>query len=404
MTQSKMQVVYCDDGLLHNPPMEMTLGQIKPYVESPKRLINIKKFIDEHPEFEVVEPNDYSLGPILDVHRKDYVDFLETIYQEWVDSGLTKDICIGDTFSQRSFVGKLDDETVRKNASGSCSGKMGYYVGDVSTPFVQNTWRAAYSSAQVVLSAAHRLTEAIAAKQAPDHNETIYALCRPPGHHASDHMAAGYCFINNASVVARFLQNYTLEDMNNAKKPYGFDLEAVRNRQFSVGTSKEKKKILIVDIDYHHGNGTQDIFYEDPSVFYISLHGAPDYPFFTGSAEETGHGAGKGFNLNVPLDPTTTTDGIYLQHLEGALNNPSVIDFGADIVVVSMGLDTWFEDPIAGMKGLQDMNTYKKMGALVKTCTGTKHRPVLFVQEGGYTVEKLGDLAGSVLQGYLEQQ
>lgn len=244
------------------------------YIESPKRLINIKKFIDEHPEFEVVEPNDYSLGPILDVHRKDYVDFLETIYQEWVDSGLTKDICIGDTFSQRSFVGKLDDETVRKNALGSCSGKMGYYVGDVSTPFVQSkckpaqnmslsptanrscnmaldTWRAAYSSAQVVLSAAHRLTEAIAAEKFSNRNETIYALCRPPGHHASDHMAAGYCFINNASVVARFLQNYTLEDMNNAKKPYGFDLEAVRNRQFSVGTSKDKKKILIVDIDYH---------------------------------------------------------------------------------------------------------------------------------------------------------
>lgn len=122
---------------------------------------------------------------------------------------------------------------------------------DVLRNFIKDTWRAAYSSAQVVLSAAHRLTEAIAAKQSPDHNETIYALCRPPGHHASDHMAAGYCFINNASVVARFLQNYTLEDMNISKRPYGFDLEAVRNRQFSVGTSKDKKKILIVDIDYH---------------------------------------------------------------------------------------------------------------------------------------------------------
>lgn len=109
-------------------------------IESPKRLINIKKFIDENPEFEVVEPNDYSLGPILDVHRKDYVDFLESIYQEWVDSGLNKEICIGDTFAQRSFVGKLDDETIRKNASNSSSGKMGYYVGDVSTPFVQSKY------------------------------------------------------------------------------------------------------------------------------------------------------------------------------------------------------------------------------------------------------------------------
>lgn len=101
------------------------------------------------------------------------------------------------------------------------------------------------------MSAAHLLTEAIEAKQSLDHNESMYALCRPPGHHASDHMAAGYCYINNASVVARFLQNYTLQDMNNAKKPYGFDLKAIRNRQFSEGTSKEKKRILIVDIDYH---------------------------------------------------------------------------------------------------------------------------------------------------------
>lgn len=149
------------------------------------------------------------------------------------------------------------------------------------------------------------------------------------------------------------------------------------------------------------GNGTQDIFYDDPSVFYTSLHGCPDYPYFTGSAEETGRGEGIGYNINVPLDPKTTTDEIYLDNLELVLNNTNVIDFNADIVIVSMGLDTWHEDPIAGMKGLQDINTYKKMGYLIKTCQGSKKRPVLFVQEGGYTIEKLGDLASSVLQGYL---
>jgi acetoin utilization deacetylase AcuC-like enzyme len=115
-----------------------------------------------------------------------------------------------------------------------------------------DTWRATYSSAQVVLSAAHRLVEAIASADASSkQDETIYALCRPPGHHASHQMSAGYCFINNASVVARFLQNYTLDDMNKAKKPYGFDLEAIRNREFSIGTATDKKNILIVDIDYH---------------------------------------------------------------------------------------------------------------------------------------------------------
>lgn len=150
------------------------------------------------------------------------------------------------------------------------------------------------------------------------------------------------------------------------------------------------------------GNGTQDIFYEDPSVFYISLHGSPDYPFFTGSVEEKGQGAGEGYNINIPLNPQTTTDAIYLNALKGVLENPAVVDFKADVVVVSMGLDTWCEDPVGGMKLLEDMATYKKMGSLIKNSSSTKTRPVLFVQEGGYTVQKLGDLAGSVLQGFLE--
>lgn len=166
---------------------------------------------------------------------------------------------------------------------------------------------------------------------------------------------------------------------------------------FHVQFSRAKKRGV------NSGNGTQDIFYDDPSVFYISLHGCPDYPFFTGSADEKGRGAGLGYNINIPLDPKTTTDEIYLENLDRVLNNQAVVNFGADIIIVSLGLDTWFEDPIAGMKGLKDMNTYAKMGSMIKTSNGTKQRPVLFVQEGGYTIEKLGDLAGRVLKGYLEQ-
>ncbi|KAG2210222.1 hypothetical protein INT47_003207 [Mucor saturninus] len=394
---TRMQVVYSDDGLLHNPLNEITGGELQAYVESPKRLVSIKNFIDKQPEFQVVDPNDYSLGPILDVHRKDYIEFLQTIYHDWVTEGFPADACRVETFAHPSVVGKIDPEIVKKNAYLKATGRLGYYTCDLSVCFVKDTWRATYASAQIAISAAHRLTLAIE----NDGDRAIYALCRPPGHHSSHEMAAGYCFVNNAAVVTRFLQNYTLEDMNKAQKPYGFDLEAIRNRDFSVGTATDKKKILIVDIDYHHGNGTQDIFYDDPSVFYTSLHGSPDYPYFTGSAEETGRGEGVGFNLNVPLDPKTTTDEIYLDKLQGVLNNTNVVQFNADIVVVSMGLDTWHEDPIAGMKELKDIDTYKKMGSLIKTCQGSKNRPVLFVQEGGYTIEKLGDLAGSVLQGYL---
>ena len=149
------------------------------------------------------------------------------------------------------------------------------------------------------------------------------------------------------------------------------------------------------------GNGTQDIFYDDPSVLYVSLHGSPGYPFFTGSTEEIGEGAGEVYNINVPMDPKTTTDDIYLDNLTKVLNGSATEQFAADIIVCSMGLDTWHEDPVAGMKGLKDVETYYKMGQLLKTSKSTVGRPVLFIQEGGYTIEKLGLLAGRVLQGYL---
>ncbi|RCH85479.1 hypothetical protein CU098_001273, partial [Rhizopus stolonifer] len=363
---------------------------------SPKRLESIKQFMETHPEFEIVEPSDYSLGPILDVHEKDYIKFLATIYQEWIAEGLPPNACIGDTFATHSFIGKLDPQIAKKNAFQSPQGKMGYFIGDMSVGFVQDTWRATYASAQVVLSAAHQLMEMTTHGEG---EQAIYALCRPPGHHASHQMSAGYCLVNNAAVAARFLQNYTLQDMNKVKKPYCFD--SVR-QDAGFTPLGQSKKILIVDIDFHHGNGTQDIFYEDPTVFYVSLHGYPNYPFVSGSEEEEGTGAGLGYNINVPLDPNTTTDKIYLYHLDHVLNGTKVVQFKADIVIVSMGLDTWHEDPIAGMKGLQDMDAYKKMGQCIKTSQGTRQRPVLFVQEGGYTIDKLGDLAGRVLQGYSE--
>lgn len=151
---------------------------------------------------------------------------------------------------------------------------------------------------------------------------------------------------------------------------------------------------------FNSGNGTQDIFYDDPSVFYISLHGFPDYPFFTGSTEEIGIGEGIGYNVNVPLDPAMTTDAIYLDHLTRVLQDLRTVEFNADIVICSLGLDTWHEDPIAGMKGLKDLETYAKIGSLFKTSKSCAGRPVLFVQEGGYTIEKLGQLAGRVLQGF----
>ncbi|KAI9322414.1 hypothetical protein BX666DRAFT_1848848 [Dichotomocladium elegans] len=362
-----MDVIYSADGLLHDPPTEVTRGQVKPYLESPARLASIKKYLDSKPnQFRIFEPQDYSLGPILQVHEKDYIEFLANIYNEWAASGLPKEGTTGETFVHPSLIGKLDLATIKKNASQSPVGRIGLYTFDMSVSFMEHTWRSTYVSAQIALSAAHKLLK--------EKSAAVYALCRPPGHHATCNVAAGYCFINNVAVATRFIQNYSVEEM-----------DAV---------------ILIIDIDYHHGNGTQDIFYDDPSVMYVSLHGSPDYPFYTGTAGESGSGAGKGFNINIPLNPLTTTDAIYLDHLEGTLNSSAVVDFDADLVIVSMGLDTWYEDPVAGMKGLREVNTYSEMGKLIRTAKSSAGRPVLFVQEGGYTIEKLGLLAGSILQGF----
>ncbi|KAL0095584.1 hypothetical protein F4703DRAFT_1825362 [Phycomyces blakesleeanus] len=394
-----MEVVYSDDCLLHSPPKELTRGEWKTYTESPSRLVSIKQFIDKNTEFKVVSPDDYTLAPILAVHKREYVDFLSTIYKDWVDAGLPKDTVVSEIFGHCSMVGHLEPEEWKKKALETPSGRIGLYSFDLSVSFDKDTWLSTYTSAQIVLSAAHRLLQ----QSQTAKTSSIYALCRPPGHHAAHDVAGGYCFINNVAVAAKFLQDYEVREMeafarlSKVKKEQTLPKPAVLNKN-------NKRRILIVDVDYHHGNGTQAIFYDDPSVFYISLHGSPDYPYFTGSGTETGSGDGAGYNLNIPLDPITTTDAIYLDHLEKALNKPEVVEFKADIVICSLGLDTWHEDPVGGIKGLVDPLTYTKIGKLLKTSASCVNIPVLFVQEGGYTIERLGELAGKVLLGYLSTE
>ncbi|KAI8145212.1 hypothetical protein BJV82DRAFT_605336 [Fennellomyces sp. T-0311] len=396
-----MDVVYSDDCLLHNPPLEVTRGVVQAYVESPARLESIKKFIDSQPHFRIIAPNDYTLTPISNVLGEDYIRFLQTIYDDWVAYGLPKDTIIGDCFGHVNTISKIDPEIVKETVDLTPMARVGMYAFDISVGFTADTWRSVYTSAQIALTGAHQLLQL--ANTDPD-NASIYALCRPPGHHAACNVSGGYCFINNVAVAARFLQEYTLEEMNTMSKPVEFD---AKTTLIPTGPkpkpSNTKKKVLIVDVDFHHGNGTQDIFYDDPSVLYVSLHGYPAYPYFTGSAKEIGSGEGKGYNINVPLDPKTTTDEIYLNNLKSVLQGEFATKFNADFVIVSMGLDTWHEDPIAGMKGLKNLSTYSQMGKLLKTSNSCKGRPVLFVQEGGYTVEKLGLLAAQILNGYLEK-
>ncbi|KAI7876613.1 Arginase/deacetylase, partial [Lichtheimia hyalospora FSU 10163] len=309
-----MDVIYSDDCTLHFPPYEITRGQIKKYAESPARYLSIKTSLQSQPNTFHMIPlkttDDYTTQSLTLVHDSDYIEFLKTIYQDWVAAGGPADAAIAETFVHPSLVGPLDPEQYKRVASNNVRGKLGLYNFDLSVAYTQDTWTSVYAAAQVAVAAADRLKS----KQ----SQAVYALCRPPGHHATCNTAGGYCFINNTAVATRYLQQ-----------------------------GNSNTKVLIIDVDYHHGNGTQDVFYDDPSVLYISLHGFPGYPYFTGSSEEKGRGAGHGYNINIPLDPAMTTDQSYLAQLQKVLmNDPKVVEFDPDYVVCSLGLDTWHQDPV----------------------------------------------------------
>jgi acetoin utilization deacetylase AcuC-like enzyme len=230
------------------------------------------------------------------------------------------------------------------------------YTFDIFSPFVPGTWTAIRSALDVTLTAAGKVKAG--AREA-------FALCRPPGHHASGDLAGGYCYLNNAAIAAQMFR----------------DQGAAR--------------VAILDIDYHHGNGTQRIFYDRDDVLFISLHGRPEeeYPFLLGFAHETGAGRGEGFNLNLPLPPGTRID-TYLPALEAAAAR--VRAYAPDVLVLSLGVDTFDGDPVGGFC-LQTPD-YLRLGQVIAGLG----LPTLFVMEGGYAIAPLGQNVTNVLTGYLQ--
>jgi len=218
------------------------------------------------------------------------------------------------------------------------------------------------SSVQVALSAAKELLS---------NQSTAFALTRPPGHHAGSALSGGYCYLNNAAIAARYLQHSTKTD------------------------SQGVVKIAIMDIDYHHGNGTQEIFYSDSSVLYTSIHARDDYPYYTGSEAEIGYGSGEGYNFNLPL-PKGTTDEEYCSALEAVTGIIKKVD--PYYLVVSLGVDTYSDDPISDFK--LTTTCYTQIGRMI----GALHKPTLFLMEGGYHLDTIGNNVYSILQAFLSSE
>ena len=340
-----MKVIYSEDHKLHHGAKELNRGELVPLFEMPRRVDMIMARLKDTGFGEMVAPERFPDDPIHAVHAKDYVAFLESAWREWVKEEGDDQFAIAWVFPCRGL---------RQTAPESIHGKLGYYAFDSAIPIVEGTWRAARTAADVALTGCALLNKGARA---------AFSLCRPPGHHAMRDLGGGYCYLNNAAIAAQAL------------------------RDAGAG------RVAILDVDYHHGNGTQDIFYRRRDVLFVSLHGDPEteFPYYLGYADEKGEGEGEGFNLNLPMPFGTAWDE-YARALATAVGR--INEFGADALVVSLGVDTFKEDPISRFR--LENEDYLRMGEAIAD-VGV---PTLFVMEGGYAVEDIGINTVNVLSGF----
>ncbi len=298
------------------------------YVESPVRVKSILKEILPTGLFEQVTARRYGIAHITAVHDPDFVRYLKKICTNLPSNKSVYPY----VFPIRNVARPPKELPIR----------AGYYCIDTFTPLNQNAFLAAKRAVDCTLTAADQLLKGY---------YIAYALVRPPGHHAERRVFGGFCYFNSASIAAHYLSRHG--------------------------------KVSILDIDYHHGNGHQSIFYERADVLTISIHGQPSfsYPYFSGFAEETGEGSGKGFNLNLP-QPEKLDGSQYREALSRALRR--IRQFDPQFVIVALGLDTAKGDP-TGSWNLTDKDFFEN-GQMI----GRLGLPLLVVQEGGYAVRSLG--------------
>lgn len=343
-----MRVVSSAEHRAHEPPFEVEHGVVGPAYEIGERAETIRRALEADGGFEVVGPSSHGLDPITAVHDPAMVSYLEEAWRDWRAAESAPAI-VPYTFPLPGYRDGMG--TGREPASPAA--RIGWWCFDTSTAVVEGTYAAARSAVDVALTAAESVTGG---------ERWAYGLCRPPGHHAARASFGGYCYFNNAAIVA--------EDL----------------------VRRGGGRVAILDVDYHHGNGTQQIFYDRGDVLYVSLHGDPDraYPYLSGWADERGAGAGEGATLNLPL-PAGCGDEEYLAHLDRALEE--IGGFGPEALIVSLGIDTYARDPICDLA--LSTAAYHVAGARVAALA----LPTVVLQEGGYFVPHLGENVRNWLLG-----
>lgn len=335
-----MRVIWSPRQLLHSDASFLRSGEFAASPELPQRAEFILEAVGRRGHL-VEAPDDAGLEPILAIHDEDYVVFLREAHERWT-SFAGGDARLFPNVHPRGPTAKRPESIV---------GRAGWHTGDMACEITAHTWAASYAAAQCAIAAASHLIAT---------GNTAYALCRPPGHHAGADRAMGFCYLNNAAVAAEVLR-----------------------RRFC-------ERIAVLDVDVHHGNGTQEIFYERDDVVFASIHGDPSnyYPFYWGYPDQTGAGPGAGATLNVPY-PVGSSDGPFLDALDIALDG--VTRYGPAALVLSLGTDASVHD-VHGRHKVTD----EGFGRMAERIAALR-LPTVIVQEGGYASSELGRLVADIL-------
>jgi len=337
-----MKAFFADEQRLHDPKSFLSSGAAKPNPEVPERVDRLLAGA-KAAGCDVARPNDYGLGPIAAIHTPEYIEFLQHIYERWQRiEGASAEV-----------IPNIHPITRDGARPASAVGQAGYHMADTSCPISAQTFDSSCQSAWTAVAAA----EAVEAG-AP----SAYALCRPPGHHAFADVAGGFCFFNNSAIAAQRLR-------------------------------KSANRVAILDVDLHHGNGTQGVFYRRGDVLTVSIHADPErfYPFFWGYAGERGEGPGLGANYNLPL-ARKSGDDMFLDALSSAIRR--IEAFAPDALVVALGLDAYEGDPFGGLSVTTP--GFARIGKAVAEL----RLPSVIVQEGGYLCDALSDNLASFLDGF----
>ena len=341
-----MKVFWNPAQLTHAPAFFLARGTVRPNFEVPARaeaLLEACRAMG----MDAVTPPPVDIATLVAVHDPAYLTFLRDGYAAWAD--------IQDAGPEMVANHHPSPEMLANGGRvpANIVGQVGWFVADAACPIGPHTWEAAFQAAAGAAAAADEAARGFNA----------YALARPPGHHAFKARAGGHCYLNNAAIAAERLR------------------------------AKGADRVAILDIDSHHGNGTQSIFWDRPDVLFVSIHGDPNryYPWYTGHASERGGGDGAGCTLNLPL-PIGTGDELWLDALATGVADARA--FRAEAVVVSLGFDASIDEPLNALSVTAD--GFARAGAAI----GALGLPTAIVQEGGYNVDVIGGLLTRFLDGF----